>query len=205
MTHKPRAIIIALGILFLLSLPYAIGRASERSRRRFRTWRRPGGHRARHGRRGNVTLIGSASAVLSVHTCAPEDAPPFGRAPPPSRNSISQRARVTWHPMMQMCGDDRPGLAEPAACHGVDPSRRGAHAILRSPGRALPLVHVRQPHHRLDREPVGGFWCGPDTAVSAREGPVKARPARPPGRQTLSPGVRGSRAAPGQARSGDWW
>jgi hypothetical protein len=108
---------------------HPIGRASERSRRCSRMKWRPGGHRARHGRRGNVILIGSARAVHIIHTCALQGATPFGRAPPPSRKQVLRRARVTSHPMMQMCGYERPGLAEPAAWHGVGPTRRGTYAI----------------------------------------------------------------------------
>jgi hypothetical protein len=36
--------------------------------------------------------------------------------------------------MMQMCGNDRPGLAEPVSWHGVGPFRRGTYAIERYSG-----------------------------------------------------------------------
>jgi hypothetical protein len=56
--------------------PKAHRGTSDRSHRCSRTLRRPGGHRACHGRRDNVIPIGSARAVLSVHTRAPEDVAP---------------------------------------------------------------------------------------------------------------------------------
>ena len=51
-------------------LPFAIGRLPECSRRCSQTKWRPGGRRARRGRQRNVTIFGSARAVLSTHTCA---------------------------------------------------------------------------------------------------------------------------------------
>jgi hypothetical protein len=57
---------------------------------------RPGGHRARHGRRYGITLVTSDRPVRIVHTCAPEGPPPSGRAPQPLRNRVSRRAKVTF-------------------------------------------------------------------------------------------------------------
>lgn len=46
-----------------------------------------------------------------------------------------------------LCGHHCPGLAEPSACSDVGPSRRGAHVILRIPGRAL-LSSTSASRHR---------------------------------------------------------
>ena len=50
--------------------PCTIGGAPQCSRRCCRTEWRQGGHRARHDRKRNVTLIGSDRAVRIIHTCA---------------------------------------------------------------------------------------------------------------------------------------
>src|SRR5664280_2580593 len=81
--------------------------------------------------------------------------------------------------MMQLCGNDGPGLAEPAACHGVGPSRGGPMPSFVHPvEHSLSSMSINRTIG-CDREPVGAFRSGPDVAVSARERPVRARPARP--------------------------
>jgi hypothetical protein len=116
-----------------------------------------------------VILIGSARAVHITHTCAPEDAPPFGRAPPPSRKQVLRRARVTWHPMMQLCGNDRPGLAEPVSWHGVGPSRRGTYAIERYSESTLERADAWHGTVDCTLDPPEGV-SGPGVSLSRAEG-----------------------------------
>ena len=96
--------------------------------------------------------------------------------------------------MMQVCGSDRPGLAEPTACHGVGPFRRGAYAIL-PPDEALPVDLVGQPHQECGREFIGPYRREPGIPHSGCR-PASGTPWRLSGRQIPSVGVRGSRGGP---------
>jgi hypothetical protein len=67
---------------------------SCRSHRPPLTRRRPGGLRARRDRRCERHPRLRPTGTIGVHTRASLDAPPFGRALPPSRNQVLRRARA---------------------------------------------------------------------------------------------------------------
>ena len=74
---------------------------------------RPGGHRARRGRRCSITLVSSARPVRIVHTCAPM----VRTSPSPLRDTVCERGPGSPErrcaSMMQLCGHGRTAPVEP--------------------------------------------------------------------------------------------
>src|ERR1019366_10384723 len=99
-----------------------------------------------HGRRRQRPPRFCESGTIRVHTSAPEDAAPFGRAPPTSQNQDSRRARVTFASNDARVWMIRTTPAEPAAWHGGGPPRKGAYALRKFPvGLVFPPLTCGSP------------------------------------------------------------
>jgi len=122
------------------------------------------------------------------------------RHPSPLRDPVCERGpgppERRCASMMQMCGNDRPGRAEPTACHGVGPSRRGS-----TPFFGLPDGRSCRPYPPPGVAPCE--WHGPRSDSRPFLSPSVRRAWRPQGRRSGRRSSRRCRAdgAPGSHRS----